>query len=93
MAGQGVADALVVQHPAADDLLADAPVAVGTQEQPDVRDDAPVVDTHRHGVDVEHGETVTGVVEVLAAQPRTGRLHVVHGLILPNVPRRARLAP
>ena len=37
---QGVAHRLVVEHATADDLLADAAVAVGAEQQPDVRHDA-----------------------------------------------------
>src|SRR6478735_10907145 len=80
----GVANALVVEHATADDLLADAAVAVGAEQQPDVGDDAAVVDADRDRVDVEDRQSVTGVVEVLAAQPRTRRVHFGHDVILPN---------
>ena len=90
MTDEGVTDPLVVEHATADDLVTDAAVVVGPQQQAHVRDHAAVVDAHRDGVDVEDRQAVTGVVEVLAAQPRPRRLDFGHGLILPNAVRRLR---
>ncbi len=69
VAEEGVADALVIEHAAGDELALDVPVAGGAQQEADGRHGSALVHAHGYGVDVEDGQALTRVVELFAAQP------------------------
>ena len=82
VAQQGVAHPLVVQHPSGDQLAAHAAVLAEPEQHPDGDHGTAVVDPHRHRVDVEDRQLLTGEVELFAAQPAgaAAQLEVAHGL-------------
>ena len=88
---QGVADPLVVEHPAGHQLAVDRAVG-GPQQQADRAHRAALVDPHRDGVDVEDGQPLAGCVELLAGQPglTAVEIEVAHAVVSTSRPGRRR---
>ncbi len=69
MPQQGVANPLMVQHPAGDEGAADRPVRPDPQQQPDVRHFPAVVDPYRDSLDIEDRHLGARQFQIVGGEP------------------------
>jgi hypothetical protein len=85
----GVAQPLVMEHAAGDELASDAAVLVDPQEQADPGHGAALVDPHRDEVDIEDRQLLPSLIQVLTAQPGAVTIQFEgHEAIVPRVAHR-----